>query len=364
MSLKKILLKIKNFAIYGGIEKEEYHSIILDILRKNRGSLRMSSGMCAVMFLGLFIGACFSDALAQAWIFYAVMTLGCSIIYILTFFEKTNRCKIIWGLWYLLYFMLGSYAVTLNTFIRPELSAVTLCVFLMAAPLMIVDRPIRIVGLQLLICIEYLIFSQYTKDAYLAFADSVNIICCVFLGFGVYLHLNRLNLQETLQAQHLRHERDTDKLTGLLNKAAIEERIETRLAQSRDYGALVLIDLDDFKHINDSYGHLYGDTVLRRVAECIRDIMPESSICGRFGGDEFLILLPGIMEDELKELLNAIMIHAEENIKLPLPEDSFGMSIGAVFYPHSGKEYDGLLQLADNAMYEVKKADKNGWKIV
>lgn len=76
-----------------------------------------------------------------------------------------------------------------------------------------------------------------------------------------------------------------------------------------------------------------------------------------------MILLPEIKEDELKKLLDEMISLAEENIKLPLPEDTFGMSIGAVFYPISGKKYEDLLQLADDAMYEVKKAAKNGWKI-
>lgn len=363
MNLKRVGQTIRNIALYGGIEKEEYQSILNDLLRKNRDSLRVASGMCAVMFLGLLIGSCFFDALAQARYFYGLMTLGCSMICAITFPKKSNRRALIWGFWYLLYFMFGSYAVVLNIFIRPELSAVTLCVFLTAGPLMIIDRPIRILGLQLLICLEYYLFAQQTKDSYLAFADSVNIICCVFLGFGVYVRLNRVNLREALQAQHLRHERDTDKLTGLLNKAALVEKIEIQLAHSQNHGALVIIDLDDFKHINDSYGHAFGDIVLSRTAECIRDIMPENSICGRFGGDEFLILLPEIKEDELKELLDEMLSLAEETIKRPLPEDTFGMSIGAVFYPISGKKYGDLLQLADDAMYEVKKAAKNGWKI-
>ena len=85
MNLKKIGQIIRNTALYGGIEKEEYQNILSDILQKNRGSLRMSSGMCAVMFLGLLIGSCFSNALAQARIFYGGMVLGCSMICATTF---------------------------------------------------------------------------------------------------------------------------------------------------------------------------------------------------------------------------------------------------------------------------------------
>lgn len=360
---EKIAETIQKTALYGGIQKEEYQSILPDILQKNRGSLRISAGMCTVMFLGLLISSFFSNALAQARIYYGAMALATGLICALTFSEKTNRRRIVWGLWYLLYLLFGSYAVMLNTLIRPELSAVTLCVFLTAGPLLIVDRPIRILGLQLLLCLEYILLAKQVKDPYLAFADSVNMVCCVFLGFGVYIRLNHVNLREALQAQHLRKERDTDKLTGLLNKAAIEEQIKAQLEQPRSHGALVIFDVDNFKHINDTYGHLFGDWVLHQVAQCIREVMPDSSLCGRFGGDEFLILLPDITKEELSKLLDELISRGSEHIVLPLSKDVFGMSIGAVFYPQAEKKFSGLLQMADAAMYEVKRAEKNGWKI-
>ena len=360
-NLKKIGVIIRNTALYGGLQKEEYLRILPDILQKNRGSLRLSAGMCAVMFLGLLISSFFSDSLAQARIIYGAMALGSGLICAMA--EKTNGRRMVWCLWYLLYLMFGSYAVVLNTCIRPELSAVTLCVFLTAGPLLIVDRPVRILGLQLLLCLEYILLAKQLKDSYVAFADSVNMICCVFLGFGVYIRLNHVSLQQALQAWHLRKERDTDKLTGLLNKAAIEEQIKAQLAQPHSRGALVIIDLDDFKHINDTYGHIFGDRVLHQVATCIRDIMPEGSLCGRFGGDEFLLLLPDITKEELSKLLDALLCRGTESIVLPLSREPFGMSIGAVFYPLAEKRLAGLLQMADRAMYEVKKTEKNGWKI-
>lgn len=360
-NLKKIGEIIRNTALYGGLQKEEYFSILPDILQKNRDSLRLSAGMCAVMFLGLLISSFFSESLAQARIVYGAMALGSGLICAMA--EKTNRQKMVWGLWYLLYLMFGSYAVLLNVLIRPELSAVTLCVFLTAGPLLIVDRPVRILSLQLLLCLEYILLAKRMKDPYLAFADSVNMICCVFLGFGVYIRLNRVNLRQALQARHLRKERDTDKLTGFFNKAAIEEQIKAQLAQPHSRGALVMIDLDDFKHINDTYGHLFGDWVLHQAAACIREIMPNSSLCGRFGGDEFLVLVPDIAKEELPELLTALLRYGEETINLPLSDTSFGMSIGAVVYPVAGKRFDGLLQMADAAMYQVKKSQKDGWML-
>lgn len=363
MKLRKFGYKIKNIALYGGIEKEEYKRIQMDIHLKNRSSLRVSAGMCAVMFLGLFIGSYFSDALAQAQMFYSVMAFGCGCICALTFGKRTNQNALVLSLWYLLYLMFGSYAVLLNTLIRPELSAVTLCVFLTAGPLIIVDRPIRIASLQLLLFIEYVILAQQMKVSFLAFADSVNLICCIFLGFGVYVRLNRVNLRQALQAQLLQKERDTDSLTGFLNKNAIENEIMNQMSIPNKEGVLVVMDIDNFKSINDNYGHDYGDFVLSQTAKCISRIVPENCLCGRFGGDEFLLFLPDIKRSELIYLLDTMIREMSDAIRLPNPEVTFTTSIGAAPYPLMGKDYQTLFKIADNALYEVKAITKNGWKI-
>lgn len=363
MKMKKIREAFKNTALYGGLEKEEFQNILPEINRRNRSSLRIASSLCALMFLGLLLSSFFSNALGEARIFYGIMTLSCSAIYAMTYAEKKKINNNVWFLWYLLYFLFGTCAVVLNTYIRPELSAVTLCVFLTAGPLMIVDRPVRILSLQVLLWLEYILLSKQIKDPYLAFADSVNMICCLFLGFGVYIRLNHVNLREALQAVHLRKERDMDKLTGLLNKAAITAQVKALLANSGKQGALVILDLDNFKHINDTYGHIFGDTVLHQVGNCIRQLMPDNSLCGRFGGDEFLLLLPDMTKENIPKLLDDLLSATSQSIALPLSEDSFGMSIGAAFYPESADNLESLIQLADRAMYQVKKTQKNGWNL-
>lgn len=117
---------------------------------------------------------------------------------------------------------------------------------------------------------------------------------------------------------------------------------------------MAVMDIDHFKHINDSYGRAYGDLVLRRVADCICETVSEKELCGRFGGDEFLILLPDTTRGELIALSDRFIVKMKETVRFPDPADAFGVSIGTVLYPLPGEDSKSLFQNADTALYEVK----------
>lgn len=115
-------------------------------------------------------------------------------------------------------------------------------------------------------------------------ACALALVCdvCVFwrlCGAAIYTRIVRIKLRDIIQTRFLEKERDTDKLTGLLNKAAIERIIRERLLEPDVRGTLVILDIDDFKHINDAFGHAFGDVVLRLAGECIQEETPV--LCGR-----------------------------------------------------------------------------------
>lgn len=359
----KLRAYLKNLALYGGLTKEEYRSVEGTIQKKNRETLLLSALLVSIMFLGLLTGSFFSSAMAEARDFYAAMLIVCVAVCLLTFTLSVRRSGLILPLWYLLFFAFGSYAVTLNTFVRSELSATTLCVFLVAGPLLIIDRPLRVVGFQLALSLVYMVCALQTKAPYLFFADNVNVICCVFLGAAIYTRINRVKLREAMQSELLQTERDTDKLTELLNKAAVEEKIRVCLSDPQRRGALVILDIDDFKHINDSYGHAFGDFVIRQTAAAIRRTVGEESLCGRFGGDEFLLFLPDLSREALEKQLDAMLAGMKAEIVLPNSDDAFGVSIGAALFPEAGEDYEVLFRSADTALYEAKTAGKKCWRV-
>lgn len=178
-------------------------------------------------------------------------------------------------------------------------------------------------------------------------------------AFGTIRNIQSLKLwQERLERKASR-----DTLTGLLNKGAAQRRIEKYLRAlnpRKDHAALLLIDADGFKEINDTFGHLFGDAVLTDMGMIIEKHFRHSDVVGRIGGDEFLVLFRNvpslqILRDRCQQIVSA-MAKTYENGKDTLP---FSISIGVSLFPAHGKTYTDLFRHADKALYEAKRCGKN-----
>ena len=148
-----------------------------------------------------------------------------------------------------------------------------------------------------------------------------------------------------------------DSLTGLYNRKFFFENVSKLLEiAKRDKRKLLIIfiDLDNFKTINDLYGHKKGDEILKKVAEILKRGFRNSDIIARLGGDEFVVaILLGGEEDNIKKIVNRTRGEIEKN----LPEISF--SYGYVKYPEDGKNIQELVKIADERMYNNKRERKN-----
>ncbi len=158
---------------------------------------------------------------------------------------------------------------------------------------------------------------------------------------------------------------ETDPLTGLLNKDGIQREAKTLFLVPPGKGrchALVITDLDHFKEANDIGGHQYGDTVLKEYATILRSILREEDKAGRFGGDEFIVLLRNVRPDDVAHIAERINKATRE---IPHSEDLPGVSasIGIALFPEHGEDYDTLFRAADHALYCVKKDGRDGYSI-
>ena len=172
-------------------------------------------------------------------------------------------------------------------------------------------------------------------------------------------------LQTVEQIQGLKKHASTDALTGLLNKASSEEELKNTCQISA--GALMMIDLDSFKLVNDIHGHAMGDKILISFADIIRSAVRPSDILGRMGGDEFIAFCHGL-DDEIAIANKAKFINERlvESAKKLMGEDMnipLGASIGCVFVPLEGKDFSELYKKADKALYTVKQHGKHGYSI-
>jgi diguanylate cyclase (GGDEF)-like protein/PAS domain S-box-containing protein len=153
----------------------------------------------------------------------------------------------------------------------------------------------------------------------------------------------------------LRHMADHDALTGLFNRRRFEEELERHIARGARYGmsgALLMLDLDGFKEINDGHGHRAGDRVLTAVAAVFRNRLRASDIVARFGGDEFAILMPVGGAPEAKEL--ADLLAAAVHRDVPTPAGPLSASVGIALLEESTTA-DEILSRADDAMYAEKR---------
>lgn len=164
--------------------------------------------------------------------------------------------------------------------------------------------------------------------------------------------------QMTVQEAYYLTPAARDSGTGLLNKRASAQYASERLQlQDRKRRWFIMIDVDDFKTINDKFGHLFGDEVIRKVAEVLQSTLGARGIVGRFGGDEFFMLLEDVASrEEVKNLLKTVVKHLYYVYD---PKYKITCSIGISQYPQDGCSYEELLGKADKALYIAKEKGKN-----
>ena len=166
-----------------------------------------------------------------------------------------------------------------------------------------------------------------------------------------------------LERKRIEHERDHDILTGLYNRQAFNRVCTELFAAPERMGvaALMMMDLDNLKHINDTYGHDWGDQYIRRTGQCLRDNTPAGTVCARLSGDEFLVLFHGYRSrDAVREKIDRLTKAMQQSVAL-LPSGNalhISLSGGIAWYPDDGQDWETLKKYADFAMYQVKHADK------
>jgi len=183
----------------------------------------------------------------------------------------------------------------------------------------------------------------------------MNIIDEVTRKYNELLQNYKMLLKETeFEATH-------DPLTGLFNRTALEQIFRYEKKRANVLGqrvALLFIDLDNFKSVNDNYGHAEGDKVLREVAQIIRESVRGTDIPIRIGGDEFLIILPNGNPEAAKRVGERIKKVIEETFK----DYGISASYGVAVYPDEGENLEELINLADKRMYEMKRKKKQELK--
>lgn len=219
----------------------------------------------------------------------------------------------------------------------------------MGVPLKIKNKVIGVIALQ-----------SY-HDARLYSQSDINLL--EFVSQQIAMALYRKQNEERLKQLSL-----YDFLTGLPNRVLFEDRLQQEVIyakREKSHLAVIFVDLDDFKQINDHHGHNTGDRLLQEIAKRLSGILRKADSVCRIGGDEFILLLPHLasMQTNMEEIIQKIRQKCSEPILIEENTLEISASIGISFYPRDGIDPQVLIKKADQAMYQAKKMGKNCYKI-
>ena len=185
----------------------------------------------------------------------------------------------------------------------------------------------------------------------------------IFSAYVIALALERAARMGFLLELRLEAEARRDPLTGVPNRRRFEEQAEQEVERTRRFGrplSVFIIDLDHFKHINDSLGHALGDEVLRAVAGLCRRSMRQTDLFARLGGEEFVALLPETNLKDATLLADRLRAQVSETPVLLKPDPrTITVSIGVAEYDPSNPSWQAMLDAADQALYEAKRQGRN-----
>lgn len=205
----------------------------------------------------------------------------------------------------------------------------------------------------------YIVPVHVARESY-TFITHYETLLATFLGLIVLSLMIYLAHSNSRENKYLIHLSEIDPLTSVFNKETTQKLIDQKL-KNHEHFCFLTLDVDDFKSVNDNYGHAVGDKVLKNLSDLFKNHFRQTDIVGRIGGDEFIILIEDehIAESRIQSLLkkvNELKIEELQDFKLSI-------SVGMAFAPSNGTTFMELYRHADHALYQTKRTGKNNYKI-
>ena len=277
--------------------------------------------------------------------------------FLTTKFLLHNNEKLTLIVSYIIIIALYTVAILMGTILHRGINAVTFIVLIVALPSFIIDLPYRLSAVSIIATIIFMIVSYKTKTYDLYRIDIINsaLFCILGIISNVSTY-NNLNKEFDLRNQ-LSLDANVDALTNLNNRRFFQKAVEEFINRNKNESIMILLDIDNFKTVNDTYGHGYGDKVLEEIAIVLSGSFRYLDIISRFGGDEFIIFLPGL--NDLGVVLDKLQVINKHIEKINHNDIPVSLSSGIVLYPGDGGNFDELYKNADTALYQAKKLGKS-----
>ena len=352
--LKRLLKKY----YYIGYEYDVFRLHRDTISHTNWETLKNLSKIGGGICLTLLVGCAFSEIIALNFWIYLLLLGFCVVVWGLEkVYQKKNirMDRAVIGAVFVLIFGFGIY---LGCFRNVDTSATSIFVFLVALPLLFIIRPSSVMLTQIAVVAIFLILSYHKKADYYVKIDLANAISFLVVGVALYYHNVSIKIRDIESRTLLSYEKDTDAMTKLLNRGGFMKQIEAHIVKSQAPGAFLVLDLDNFKGVNDELGHIAGDTIICETADLIKEHFREDDICGRIGGDEFVVFVAKLRGEPLEQRLVALTKALDRRLVYDKGTHHVSVSIGVALFPENGNDFDELYRAADTAMYQAKRSGK------
>lgn len=352
--MKSALRTARNYFFYCGIDKDDYNTLKKDAYVSNFNVWRILHILMAAVFAVLFISSLYNDIMSDNCFFY-LAALIYSVIAVVLFYVLRKDAIIAQLIIYLsisLLFLFSCF-ITQN---KPEIPATTFIAMLLITPMFMIDKPFFMTIELCAASSVFLIWMYHIKPYDVWRLDFINVV--TFTAVGVFLHIiaNAIRIKEFVLTREIIIQKDIDELTGIRNKGALTREINDYLAdKTAGKGIMLLLDVDKFKSINDTFGHDTGDRVIQQIGKFLGEKFVDRAISGRFGGDEFVVFIKDTDDLEFAgQVAGDIIKGVSENVTLPITGQKVSTSIGVATYSGSENNYSDILKKADIALYRSK----------
>lgn len=290
----------------------------------------------------------------------------CFVLYLVARFALRKHHKHILYWFYGVEAVIFTFGILLSTFLDPKEPSITIMVLFCVLPVFILDHHWRTFSFSLIVAIAYIICCYFAKERSMFIDDLMDLAFYFSIATGVnfFAHEDRFRMIEA--AVRLEEKASKDPLTGLNNRSTGVEKI-TALVEKKIPGAFIITDIDDFKSINDTYGHMVGDQALLSFAKMCHDLFGErGNIVFRLGGDEFAFWVSDIDSPirACQELDKAVSQVKTISIQTGDKEIKISASFGCVVFSGNNiADFNELYAKADKSLYRAKKAGKDRYII-
>ena len=350
-----IIRKLKNYYFYCGIEKEEYNAVKKAAYISNYEVWKILHYLMALVFGGLFVLSFFNALMAlNTWFYLGAFIYSTIGIVAFIFLKKDSLIAQL--LIYLSMSVLFVFGVLINQN-KVDYPATTFIVMLVLTPMFMIDKPYFMMLELSVATAVFLIWMYQIKPPEIWKIDLVNAITFTVVGSFLNIISNSLRIREFVLTRQIKIQKDTDEMTGLRNKGSLTREInEFLLDSSKNKGILMIMDVDRFKSINDTYGHDIGDSVIIQLGHLLANKFVKDEITGRFGGDEFILFIKNTDDIDMAcQIANDVASSVSKDIKLPNENEHISISIGIALYKGDEKNYSELFKKADVALYKAKE---------